>query len=224
MSESDVRFVELPMGLVMGDASAVCLPRRPPARAVAKKRLKLSRVPPAAAPPLRRDRGVEVIILYKAVKGGLWLVLATTIAVLVNAGLADRVVTLAEALRDHARPWSVELAKVLLRASSRHALWTVVAALYADGTVTLVEGWALYHGRWWGPWLVVGATGALLPFEVASLVRHPRPIRIVLLLVNLAIVVYLARVASRHGRPDVTPPPPDAPRSARRPPEASPSE
>jgi uncharacterized membrane protein (DUF2068 family) len=181
-------------------------------------------VPPLAAPALHRDRGVEVIILYKAIKGGLWLVLATTIAVLVNAGLADRVVTLADALRDHARPWSVELAKLVLRASSRQALWTVVAALYADGTMTLIEGWALHHGRWWGPWLVVGATGALLPFEVSSLVRHPRPIRVLLLVVNLAIVVYLARVALRHRRPAVTPPAPREPRSARRPPEASPSE
>jgi uncharacterized membrane protein (DUF2068 family) len=152
----------------------------------------------------RRDRGVELIIVYKAVKGVLWLVLATTIAVLVRMDLADRVAGMAEVLRVHARPWSLELAKLLLRASNRHALWTLVMALYADGTLTLVEGWALHHGRWWGPWLVVVATGSLMPLEVVALVRHPHGVRAVLLLLNAAIVVYLARVASRHAREALT--------------------
>lgn len=164
----------------------------------------------SSAPGVRRDRGVVLIIVYKAVKGGLWFVLATAIAVLVRLHLADHVAGAAEVLRLHARPWSIELANLLVRASSRHALWTLVIALYADGTVTLVEGWALFHGRWWGPWLVVVATGALLPFEVVSLVRHPHVVRAALLLVNAAIVVYLARVASHHARATVTrPAPPD---------------
>jgi uncharacterized membrane protein (DUF2068 family) len=164
----------------------------------------------SSAPAARRDRGVVLIIVYKVVKGCLWFVLATVIAVLLRLHLADHVAGAAEVLRLHARPWSIELAKLLLHASSRHALWTLVTALYADGTLTLIEGWALFHGRWWGPWLVVVATGALLPFEVAALARHPHLVRAVLLLVNAAIVVYLARVASRHGRATVTrPAPPD---------------
>ncbi len=169
----------------------------------------------------RRDRGVVLIIAYKAIKGTLWLVLATLIAALVRMHLADRVVSLAEVLRVHARPWSIELAKLLLRASSRHALWTIVTALYADGTLTLIEGWALYHGRWWGPWLVVVATGTLLPFEVLALVRHPHAVRAMLLLVNAAIVLYLSRVASRHARTDVTRPLPPEAGSAASPPGTS---
>jgi hypothetical protein len=39
----------------------------------------------------------------------------------------------------------------------------------ADGLFSLLEGWALFHGRWWGPWLVVIGTSALLPFEVVAL-------------------------------------------------------
>jgi len=171
---------------------------------------------------VRRDRGVVLIILYKGIKGSLWLVLATVIAALVHLDLADRVAGTAEVLRLHARPWSIELAKLLLRASSRHALWVLVTALYADGSLTLVEGWALYHGRWWGPWLVVAATGALLPLEVVSLFRHPHFVRAVLLLVNAAIVVYLARVASRHARAIVTrPAPPD--RASAPPPRGTPT-
>lgn len=149
---------------------------------------------------MQRERGVVVIIAYKFVKGSLWLVFATTILVMMRMGLGDRLLGFAAHLRLHAHPWSLRLANLVVEASSRHALKTIVVALFADGTLTLVEGWALFHGHWWGPWLVVVATGALLPLEVVSLVRHPRVVRALLLLVNLAIVVYLARTALRERR------------------------
>ncbi len=148
-----------------------------------------------------RERGVVVIIAYKLVKGALWMIFASALVVSIHLGLADRVVGISEVLRLHARPWSLEAAKLVLRASTLHALWTLTLALYADGALTLVEGWALFHGKWWGPWLVVVATGSLLPFEVHALARHPHAVRAILLLINLLIVVYLARVASLHARP-----------------------
>ena len=82
--------------------------------------------------------------------------------------------------------WSLELADLLVRASTRRGLWTLFVALVADGALTLVEAWALIRGHWWGPWLVVVATGSLLPFEVVALVRHPHLSRVVLLALNVA--------------------------------------
>ncbi len=149
---------------------------------------------------MRRERGVVLIIAYKLVKGGLWFVFAATILVMMHMGLGNRMQGFAAHLRLHAHPWSLRLASVVVEASTRRALKTIVVALLADGTVTLIEGWALLHGHWWGPWLVVVATGALLPLEVVSLIRHPRPIRAALLLVNLTIVVYLAWTALRERR------------------------
>ncbi|MGH7271622.1 MAG: DUF2127 domain-containing protein [Polyangiaceae bacterium] len=49
--------------------------------------------------------------------------------------------------------------------------------------------------------MVVVATGSLLPFEAFAITRHPHPVRAVVFLTNLVIVLYLARVASRHPRP-----------------------
>ncbi len=149
---------------------------------------------------VRRERGLVLIIAYKLTKGGLWLVLAVTILVMMRMGLGDRLLGLADHLRLHAHAWSLRLADLAVRASSRRALWTIVVALVADGTLTLFEAWALIHGQWWGPWLVVVATGSLLPFEIAALVRHPHIIRSLVLLVNLAIVAYLARGALREHR------------------------
>ena len=149
---------------------------------------------------MRRERGLVLIIAYKLVKGGLWLVLAAVILVMMHMGLDDRLLGLATQLRHHAHAWSLHLADLVVRASSRRALWTIVVALLADGALTLVEGWALVHGHWWGPWLVVVATGSLLPFEILALVRHPHVVRALVFVVNIAIVVYLARTALREAR------------------------
>ena len=149
---------------------------------------------------MRRERGLVLIITYKLIKGGLWLILATTIVVMLQMGLGDRLSGLAKHLRLHAHPWSLALADLAVRASSRRALWKIAFALVADGTLTLVEGGSLLHGHWWGPWLVVAATGSLLPFEVVALVRSPHAVRAVILLLNLAIVTYLARKAAREHR------------------------
>jgi uncharacterized membrane protein (DUF2068 family) len=147
---------------------------------------------------VRRERGVVLIIVYKLVKGGLWLVFAVAIAVLMRMGLGDRLLWLAEHLRHHSRAWSLQLAEIVVRAASRRGLWTIVVALVADGSMSLVEGWALWHGHWWGPWLVVVATGSFLPLEVVAIVRKAHPIRVILFFVNLAIVVYLVRKALRE--------------------------
>ncbi len=78
-----------------------------------------------------------------------------------------------------------------------HAL-LVATALGLDGLMLLVEGWALFKGWWWAAWLVVVATSALVPFEVAAIARHPGLWRVVALLVNLGIVAYFVLDALRR--------------------------
>ncbi len=70
----------------------------------------------------------------------------------------------------------------------RHAAFLA----WGDGLLTLLEGVLLLRGHAWGEWLVVVALAALIPFEAISLERHPGPLKLVVLSLNLAIVVYLA--------------------------------
>jgi uncharacterized membrane protein (DUF2068 family) len=153
---------------------------------------------------VRRERGLTLIIGYKLIKGGLWLAFAVVLLVLMRIGLGDDLLGVAAHLRHHSGAWSLELADLLVRAATRRGLWTLFVALVADGTLTLVEAWALIRGHWWGPWLVVAATGSLLPFEVAALVRQPHVSRVVLFAVNLLIVWYLGRKALREHRERVS--------------------
>lgn len=149
---------------------------------------------------MQRERGVVLIIAYKLGKAGLWLVLAAVIAVMTGMGLGADLLGLAAHLRHHTGAWSLELADLVTRAATRRGQWTIVVALVADALVSALEGWALYHGHWWGPWLVVVATGSLLPFEVVSFLRRPHFVRAAVFLLNVAIVAYLARKALREHR------------------------
>jgi uncharacterized membrane protein (DUF2068 family) len=145
------------------------------------------------------SRGVRAIMIYKAVKAVLQLALALLLIVLLPRGLPAELHALAGTLRQHlTHAWALELAALLERGSTPHGVALASLALGLDGSLTAIEAAALRSGRAWGSWLVVAATGALLPFELLELVRSLRPSRALLLIVNLAIVLYLARRAWRE--------------------------
>lgn len=141
-----------------------------------------------------------LIIAYKVGKAGLFAVLAVVLGVMTHLGLGQQLLAFAQDLRHHTGAWSLALAELVTRAATGRALWTVVVALSADCVMSLFEGWALWRGHWWGPWVVVVSTGSLLPFEVIAFVHHPHPVRAAIFAVNVAIVVYLLREARREAR------------------------
>ena len=148
-----------------------------------------------------REAGVRLIILYKLIKGAAQVTLAATLFVLLLLHATGPLESMGVHLQSHfAGAWSVELAKLLMSAAEPRHLEFIALALTLDAGLTLLEGWALYHAHWWGPWLVVVATSSLLPFEAAALVRKVHAGRLIVFLLNVVIVVYLARTAARHAR------------------------
>jgi uncharacterized membrane protein (DUF2068 family) len=150
-----------------------------------------------------RELGLRVIIFYKLARTTLAYACSAVLWGLILAGDADRVRDLAPHVRHHlTAAWSLQLVDALVSAADKHHLEVLAAALALDGSFTLFEWYALRTGRPWGAWLVVLATASLLPFEAVAIVRHHSPGRVVILVVNLAIVAYLARRSlRRHGVP-----------------------
>jgi uncharacterized membrane protein (DUF2068 family) len=68
-------------------------------------------------------------------------------------------------------------------------------AITAFGYAILMgtEGIGLYLRKRWARWFTIIATGSLIPIEVYEIVRELRPLRIMILLLNVAIVIYLVR-------------------------------
>jgi uncharacterized membrane protein (DUF2068 family) len=67
----------------------------------------------------------------------------------------------------------------------------VASLVYA--AVFAVEGIGLIMRRGWAEWLTVVVTGSFIPLEIYELAHRPGPGKVAALLVNVAIVVYLAR-------------------------------
>jgi len=146
--------------------------------------------------PAKPEAALRLIILYKLAKAALALCFAVVLWGLVVEGQTDRLLDMVAAFRHHlTAAWSLELVDALVSAADRHHIEFFAAAVTLDGALTLVEWYALHTGRPWGEWLVVIATGSLIPFELVAIVRHKRVGRVVLMILNVAIVVYLARRA-----------------------------
>jgi uncharacterized membrane protein (DUF2068 family) len=68
-------------------------------------------------------------------------------------------------------------------------------AITAFGLAALMgtEGVGLYLRKPWARWFIVIATSSLLPIEIYEILREPDPVRVLILIANVAIVVYLTR-------------------------------
>jgi uncharacterized membrane protein (DUF2068 family) len=141
-------------------------------------------------------RALRSIVAYKSVKALLQLAAALLLVVLLPLGLPHWLADAAGLLREHAtHGWAAALARLLVLGAAPHTLSWGALALALDGSLTALEAWALRRGKPWGAWLVVGATGALLPIEAYEIWREPHASRVVLLALNLVICGYLARSA-----------------------------
>jgi uncharacterized membrane protein (DUF2068 family) len=65
--------------------------------------------------------------------------------------------------------------------------------------VFLTEGTGLLLRKRWAEYFTIISTGALIPLEVYELAKHITPLKILVMIVNVAIVVYLV-LRVRHSR------------------------
>ena len=135
---------------------------------------------------------LRLIIAYKLARAGLALLAGLAMVVLLVGGFDQQLRDFAAELHDHVvSRLALWLSGLLMSALEPGHIGVVTGALLLDAVVVSVEGWALWKGYAWGAWLVVAASAALLPFEVAALVDHVSVGRVLVLAVNLAIVVWL---------------------------------
>jgi uncharacterized membrane protein (DUF2068 family) len=71
-------------------------------------------------------------------------------------------------------------------------LWFVALGALAYSSLRFAEAYGLWKERAWAEWLALVSGAIYLPFEIYELARRPDWIRLVIFLVNLAVVVYMA--------------------------------
>jgi uncharacterized membrane protein (DUF2068 family) len=146
--------------------------------------------------------GERAIATYKTLKGALQLVVAGALAIVIVTGHDATVGDVVTELAHHAsRAWSIALAHAVARGVTRRGLQLTAFALAADGVLTSFEGWALRRGHAWGRWMVVIATGSLLPFELFAFARGRHWMELAAFALNFTIVAYLAHRATGRRPP-----------------------
>jgi len=82
--------------------------------------------------------------------------------------------------------------RLALQATPKKELGLAFAA-FAYAILMGTEGVGLYLRRSWARWFTIVATGSLIPLEVYEIVREAHLLRVVILVLNIAVVMYLLR-------------------------------
>jgi uncharacterized membrane protein (DUF2068 family) len=141
-------------------------------------------------------RGVAV---FEATKGIIVLLLGLGLLRLVHKNLDEFAEQLIRFL--HASPGG-RLSNLFVHAADKttdKGLWALAAAAMIYSLVRFAEAYGLWHAREWAEWFALLSGAMYLPWEAYSLLRHPHPIKWVVLLANLAIVVYMVVLRAQAG-------------------------
>jgi uncharacterized membrane protein (DUF2068 family) len=91
-----------------------------------------------------------------------------------------------------------------------HRLKQISAVVFSIAALDIIEGTGLVLERVWAEYVTLVLTASFLPWEFFEILRHATWIRVVLLLINLAVVAYLlyyvkVRIRQRRERRNAGP-------------------
>jgi uncharacterized membrane protein (DUF2068 family) len=141
----------------------------------------------------RRPSVLTWIIAFKAVKTIALIAAGVALLTVRHTDLVDVLLRLA---LDVHLPLTSRLLNRLLQAASdltvsRETALAITAFAYA--ILMGSEGVSLYLRKPWARWFTIVVSSSLIPIELYEIARAIRPVRVIVLLANLAIVVYLYR-------------------------------
>ena len=152
------------------------------------------------APQRQLPIGLRAIAIFEIVKG--MLVLAAGCGLLSLRHTDVHAVVDAFLLRHGIDP-EVHYRRLFIesvaRATNYHA-GQIVGLAIAYAAVRFAEGYGLWRGKHWAEWFAVLSGGLYLPLEFAHLWRRPTWLNAVVILSNLVLVAYLARLLKRERR------------------------
>jgi uncharacterized membrane protein (DUF2068 family) len=139
------------------------------------------------------NKGLRVIAFFEALKGSFALVLATGALLLPQHDLQLFVLQLVEALRlDPAAHYTSRFIEEASLVTPQRLVW-VAAGAYAYGVFRFGEAYGLWRARPWAEWLAVVSGAIYIPFEIYALFRKPSLIKFAVFVINLLVVLYVAR-------------------------------
>jgi uncharacterized membrane protein (DUF2068 family) len=154
-----------------------------------KKKKKKSQPPPAAA--ASRDKGILLIAIFKLFKAALLLVVAIGALSLLHKDVADAMMNLLNTLHVDHNNNLIHGAVMKLGLLDDRKLEAISAGSFFYTALLTTEGVGLLLKKHWAEYLTIVATALLIPLELYELQKHVSMGKIVVLIINIAMVVYL---------------------------------
>jgi uncharacterized membrane protein (DUF2068 family) len=144
------------------------------------------------AKPRAHGRGLRLIAVFKLLKGFALLALGIGALKLLHKDVEAIAVHWINVFQvdPHSYYMNLLLAKLSILDDRRLKELSVGTFIYS--AIFLTEGTGLALGKRWAEYLTIISTASLLPVEIYELGRHASIGKVVALLINLAVVAYLA--------------------------------
>ena len=137
------------------------------------------------------DRGILLIAIFKLFKAALLLVVAIGALSLLHKNVADAMMNLLDALHvDHDNNFIHGLVMKLGLFNDRK-LAAISAGSFFYTALLTTEGVGLLLKKHWAEYLTIIATALFIPLELYEIVKRLSVGKIIVLIINIAMVVYL---------------------------------
>ena len=155
----------------------------------------------AAARPRDKDRLLSLIILFKFFSGALLIAVALGARHLMTRDVGDFAEHLVDSFRvdPDNRYIHALLEKAQLLSARQLKALSIGSFFYA--AVVMTEGTGLALRKRWAEYFTIIVTASFLPLELVELAHRVTPVKIVVLLINLAILAYLVARLRRKPAP-----------------------
>jgi uncharacterized membrane protein (DUF2068 family) len=142
---------------------------------------------------MHRDTLLKWIIAFKALKSALLAGLGVMLLVTRHRDPTELIVR--AALKLHLPITSHLMERALAFAANLTIHRREALAITAFGYAALLgtEGIGLHYRKPWARWFTIIATASLIPLEVYECIRELHLIRVLVLIINILVVIYLAR-------------------------------
>ena len=152
--------------------------------------------------------GLLLIALFKLLKGVLLVAVGIGAVKLLHKDVAEVVSHWVDLLRVDPDNRFIHTTMTRVFSVTPKQLKALSLGTFFYAALLLTEGIGLLMRKHWAEYFTVITTAALIPLEIYELASHFSWAKIVVLLVNLAIVVYLiARLRNRRAAPERAPAP-----------------
>jgi uncharacterized membrane protein (DUF2068 family) len=131
---------------------------------------------------------IGVLKLFKAV---LFILLGVGALHLLHKDLTDTVTHFILALRFDPENHFINLVLEKVALISPHRLREISIAIFLYAALDIIEGTGLALEKTWAEYLTLILTASFLPWEIYEIVHHITGLKVVLLVLNVAVVIFL---------------------------------